>query len=233
MAVRQPTLPGLPGKSALGSYVYALKFSTGIVKVGLTSSPSRRISNYLTYLVPFGISIADQWVSEPHGRAEDNEIALLRFCRARASEVTSREYFVGVDFGDLTTFAGTLPFVALAVDGSAHSSPSPFTSGSQSAAAVSDRPKWRPPVIELDPNAEIDHDELVTPYRQLAAVLKARIARGDWAPGRRMASENDLVQQYGLARTTVRRAIAVLVEDGAVTVVPQRGTFVTEKPPAS
>lgn len=79
-----------------------------------------------------------------------------------------------------------------------------------------------------DPDAEIDHEGPVTPYRQLAGILQARIARGDWAPGRRMASETDLVQQYGLARTTVRRAIAVLVEDGVVVVVPQRGTFVAE-----
>ncbi|WP_150243876.1 GntR family transcriptional regulator [Nocardiopsis quinghaiensis] len=32
-------------------------------------------------------------------------------------------------------------------------------------------------------------------------------------------------QQYGLARSTVRRAIAVLVEEGLVFTVPQRGTF--------
>jgi len=82
--------------------------------------------------------------------------------------------------------------------------------------------------MSQDPDAVIDHEGPVTPYRQLAAILTARILRGDWAPGRRMASENDLVQQYGLARTTVRRAIAVLVEEGVVTVVPQRGTYVTD-----
>jgi GntR family transcriptional regulator len=80
--------------------------------------------------------------------------------------------------------------------------------------------------VDVDPDAEIDHDGPVTPYRQLAEILRARIARGDWAPGRRIASETDLVQQYGLARTTVRRAIAVLREDGDVLVVPQRGTYV-------
>jgi len=83
--------------------------------------------------------------------------------------------------------------------------------------------------MTTDPDAEIDHDGLVTPYRQLAGILRARIERGDWAPGRRMASEADLVQQYGLARSTVRRAIAVLAEDGVVVVVPQRGTFVAER----
>lgn len=82
--------------------------------------------------------------------------------------------------------------------------------------------------MDFDADAEIDHGGPVTPYRQLAEILRARIARGDWAPGRAMASETRLVQEYGLARTTVRRAIAVLTEDGVVFVVPQRGTFVAQ-----
>ncbi|WP_415654059.1 GntR family transcriptional regulator, partial [Saccharomonospora xinjiangensis] len=35
--------------------------------------------------------------------------------------------------------------------------------------------------------------------------------------------------EYGLARTTVRRAIKLLVEEGVVFVVPQRGTYVAER----
>lgn len=80
-----------------------------------------------------------------------------------------------------------------------------------------------------DPDARIDHDGPVTPYRQLAAILAARIERGDWSPGRRIASEHDLMSEYGLARTTVRRAIQVLVDDGLVFTVPQRGTYVSER----
>ncbi|MYY03115.1 MULTISPECIES: winged helix-turn-helix domain-containing protein [unclassified Streptomyces] len=80
------------------------------------------------------------------------------------------------------------------------------------------------------PDDEIDPGAPLTPYRQLAEILRARILRGDWAPGRRMSSETQLVQQYGLARSTVRRAIAVLVDDGDVFVVPQRGTFVSNPP---
>ncbi|WP_031068948.1 GntR family transcriptional regulator [Streptomyces sp. NRRL S-118] len=81
--------------------------------------------------------------------------------------------------------------------------------------------------MEFEPDAEIDHAGPVTPYRQLAGILRARIARGDWQPNRAIASETQLVQQYGLARTTVRRAIAVLVEEGLVFTVPQRGTYVS------
>ncbi|MGW9029494.1 GntR family transcriptional regulator [Streptomyces sp. NPDC055722] len=84
--------------------------------------------------------------------------------------------------------------------------------------------------MAIDPDAEIDHGAPLTPYRQLAEILRARIRRGDWTPGRAIASETQLVQQYGLARSTVRRAIAVLVESGEVFTVPQRGTYVAGKP---
>ena len=85
-------------------------------------------------------------------------------------------------------------------------------------------------IMAIDPDAEIDHEGPVTPYRQLAAILKARIARGDWAEGRPIASETRLVQEYGLARSTVRRAIAALAEEGVVWTVQGRGTYVGQPP---
>lgn len=80
----------------------------------------------------------------------------------------------------------------------------------------------------MDPDAVIDHEGPVPPYRQLAAILKARIGRGDWAPGRAIPAESRLVQEYGLARSTVRRSIALLAEEGVVFVVAQRGTYVSK-----
>jgi GntR family transcriptional regulator len=87
--------------------------------------------------------------------------------------------------------------------------------------------------MAVDPDAEIDHEGPVTPYRQLAEILKARIARGDWAEGRPIASETRLVQEYGLARSTVRRAIAALAEERAVWTVQGRGTYVGQPPEES
>lgn len=81
--------------------------------------------------------------------------------------------------------------------------------------------------MDYDPDAAVDHDAPEPPYRQLAGILTARIARGDWAPNRAIPSEAQLVGEYGLARSTVRRGIALLVEQGTVFVVPQRGTYVT------
>lgn len=84
--------------------------------------------------------------------------------------------------------------------------------------------------MATNPDAEIDHEGPLTPYRQLAEILRARIERGDWAEGRPIPSENRLVQEYGLARSTVRRAIAVLVEEGVVWTVQGRGTYVGQEP---
>ncbi|MEV8033861.1 GntR family transcriptional regulator [Streptomyces sp. NPDC086182] len=84
--------------------------------------------------------------------------------------------------------------------------------------------------MATDPDAQIDHEGPVTPYRQLAEILKARIARGDWVAGRPIASETRLVQEYGLARSTVRRAIAALAEEQAVWTVQGRGTYVGQPP---
>lgn len=80
--------------------------------------------------------------------------------------------------------------------------------------------------MDVDPDGSIDHAGPVPPYKQLAAILAARIRRGDWQPNRAIPSEAHLQQSYGLARATVRRAIAVLVDDGVLFVVPHRGTYV-------
>ncbi|MET9794739.1 winged helix-turn-helix domain-containing protein [Nocardiopsis alba] len=81
----------------------------------------------------------------------------------------------------------------------------------------------------LGPDADIIHDAPEPPYRQLAQILIARIKRGDWAPDRPMSSETQLVQEYELARSTVRRTIALLVEDEWAYVVPRRGTYVKKR----
>ncbi|WP_260614939.1 GntR family transcriptional regulator [Microbispora sp. KK1-11] len=64
-------------------------------------------------------------------------------------------------------------------------------------------------------------------YRQIAQEIAERIRQGDLAPRRSVPSETSLVQHYGVARETVRRAMAVLREEGWVYTVPHRGTYVT------
>ena len=70
------------------------------------------------------------------------------------------------------------------------------------------------------------------PPRQLVASKQAVVQCMDLAadhrldPGRELPSAALSLQEYGLARGTVRSAIRVLRERGLVTTAPQRGTYV-------
>lgn len=60
---------------------------------------------------------------------------------------------------------------------------------------------------------------------QVAADLRARITEGHLTG--RLPGESTLADDYGVARNTVRKAIADLAARGLVRVVQGRGTFVT------
>lgn len=63
-------------------------------------------------------------------------------------------------------------------------------------------------------------------YRDLASDLRRRIDAGEYAPGDVLPKLTELMETYGLARQTVRAAIALLVAEGLVTTVRRRGTVV-------
>jgi GntR family transcriptional regulator len=68
------------------------------------------------------------------------------------------------------------------------------------------------------------------PYRQIAAWLRTRIEAGEFRPGQDpLPSEKDLMQLFGVARDTARRAVQALRDDGLVVTIPQRGTYVTAR----
>ncbi len=76
---------------------------------------------------------------------------------------------------------------------------------------------------------EIDYRGELPPHRQIAAWLLAQIDSGELAEGRPLPSEADLMGMFGVARTTVRRAIAYLREIGAVRTVAGRGSYVAKR----
>jgi GntR family transcriptional regulator len=75
----------------------------------------------------------------------------------------------------------------------------------------------------------IDHDGPTPLYVQVADAIEARIHGGELRPNRPVPSENQLVQEYGIARGTARKAIDLLRERGLVTTVVGRGTYVLPK----
>jgi GntR family transcriptional regulator len=60
---------------------------------------------------------------------------------------------------------------------------------------------------------------------QVAADIEADIDSGTIAPDTRLPTELELAEQYGVSRVTVRRAIALLREQGKVVTVHGRGTY--------
>jgi GntR family transcriptional regulator len=71
----------------------------------------------------------------------------------------------------------------------------------------------------------IDPTGPVAPYRQLADIIRARIAAGKLPAGSRI-TEHDLTEEFEIARNTARRALAVLRDEGLIFTVPQRGSYV-------
>lgn len=67
-------------------------------------------------------------------------------------------------------------------------------------------------------------------YVQLANVLRKRIETGEMPRGSRMPSLDELVAEYDLAEMTVRRALAILINEGLVVTRPGRGTYVSKLP---
>jgi len=70
----------------------------------------------------------------------------------------------------------------------------------------------------------LDHEAETPLYRQLAAILRDRIASGQIA--RRVPSVKSLTQEFGIAQGTAERALAVLREDGLIRSAMGRGHFV-------
>lgn len=74
--------------------------------------------------------------------------------------------------------------------------------------------------------AAIDRDSYEPAYAQLANILRRQISAGLFRPGDRLPSESQLCESYLVSPMTVRRAINLLVEEGVVSAIQGRGTFV-------
>jgi GntR family transcriptional regulator len=72
----------------------------------------------------------------------------------------------------------------------------------------------------------IDPIAPVPPYRQIADILRRRIESGQYPPDTRIPTESEIVEEFEVARTTARRAVGVLRDDGLIYTVPQRGSYV-------
>ena len=77
---------------------------------------------------------------------------------------------------------------------------------------------------------QIDRFDPTPIYQQVARAIRDRIKAGELRPRDPVPSESNLVAEHGVARETARRAVALLRTEGWVVTLPQRGTFVADKP---
>jgi GntR family transcriptional regulator len=70
-----------------------------------------------------------------------------------------------------------------------------------------------------------------TVHREVAQTLRTRIRERTYPPGGRLPSEQDLAQELGVARDTIRLALGLLRAEGLLRTYRGRGTFVAESPP--
>ena len=65
-------------------------------------------------------------------------------------------------------------------------------------------------------------------YLQVASTLARRIDGGQWKPGQKISTLEELGAEFQVARVTVRQAIEILENDGLVRCQQGKGTFVTQ-----
>lgn len=79
-------------------------------------------------------------------------------------------------------------------------------------------------------------DEVPPPnyvFQEVADDIAARIASGEIALGAKLPGERELGEEYGVATATARRAVRELRDRGLVSTLPQKGTYVVRRNPAS
>jgi GntR family transcriptional regulator len=75
-----------------------------------------------------------------------------------------------------------------------------------------------------DDVASLDRHTSATVHQQLAELLKAHVA--ELSPGDQLPTEHELATSYEVSRTTVRRAMRSLVDEGLLIRQQGKGTFV-------
>jgi len=67
-------------------------------------------------------------------------------------------------------------------------------------------------------------------YVQVASALRRRIQEGHWSVGDKIATLEELENEFGVARVTVRQAIEMLQDEGLLKSHQGKGTFVMRMP---
>ena len=81
-------------------------------------------------------------------------------------------------------------------------------------------------IQDMESRQTIDRNSYEPAYAQLVKILRQQIASGKFRPESQLPSEALICKRYKVSPMTVRRAINVLLDQGVVTTIQGRGTFV-------
>jgi len=73
----------------------------------------------------------------------------------------------------------------------------------------------------------------VTLYAQVASIMRDRITSHVWKPGEEIPTLEQLVEEFSVARVTVRQAVQILSEEGLLSSHRGRRTYVSWEPQVS
>ncbi|MEV7250285.1 winged helix-turn-helix domain-containing protein [Streptomyces cyaneofuscatus] len=77
----------------------------------------------------------------------------------------------------------------------------------------------------------IELDETRPKWRQVADILRARIADGSYPIGSRMPAVVALTEEFGIALATAQKVMRALREEGLIRTEIGMGSYVTGRPP--
>lgn len=74
--------------------------------------------------------------------------------------------------------------------------------------------------------SETGRDSVVPIHEQISETLRSRVRSGELPVGSRLPAESFLMEEFGVARGTVRRALRTLNEQGIVQTLQGKGTYI-------
>lgn len=99
-----------------GGYLYIIEFSTGLLKVGKTRNPAKRLDQHRHHAEAFGLSITRYWVSEAHDNYGENELRLISDMHEIGGVSNLVEYFSGVTLEEAVSTTASYQFDPIDVD---------------------------------------------------------------------------------------------------------------------
>ena len=94
--------------------IYVVAFSTGVVKLGRSAEPARRLAEHRHDAVALGLAVTDEWASPRHAGCDHTERALRSYAVKAGAVATVAgprgEYLTGISFAQLIRRAKRLPY---------------------------------------------------------------------------------------------------------------------------